>query len=135
MPNYLFFVLKTSILDLLKNKLRAFLTTLGIVIGVASVVLLLAFGLGLKQYIADQFNNLGTNLVFVLPGQVFNRSGGFSAVRTSMTFDEKDFQNLKKVKKAKAVTPIFQRSIIVESNGREELAILYATNEEVFFEK
>ncbi len=133
MPNYLFFVLKTSILDLLKNKLRAFLTTLGIVIGVASVVLLLAFGLGLKQYIADQFNNLGTNLVFVLPGQVFNRSGGFSAVRTSMTFDEKDFQNLKKVKKAKAVTPIFQRSIIVESNGREEVAILYATNEEVFF--
>lgn len=133
MPNYLFFVLKTSILDLLKNKLRAFLTTLGIVIGVASVVLLLAFGLGLKQYIADQFNNLGTNLVFVLPGQVFNRSGGFSAVRTSMTFDEKDFQNLKKVKKAKAVIPIFQRSIIVESNGREEVAILYATNEEVFF--
>ena len=131
--NYLVFTLKASFNDLFKNKLRAFLTTLGIIIGIVSVILLLAFGLGLKNYIADQFNNLGTNLVYVLPGQVFNRSGGFSAARSSMNFDEKDFLNLKKVKNSQAVVPIFQKSSIIKAQGKEELGTLFGTADEIFF--
>jgi len=130
--NYFYFILKASFADLWKNKLRAFLTILGIIIGVSAVILLLAFGLGLKNYIADQFNNLGRNLVFVLPGQVFNRSGGFSAIRSSMNFDEKDFQNLKKAKAAEAVVPIFQKSALVKAQGKEEIGSLYGTSEEIF---
>lgn len=129
---YLIFIIKSAYFDLLKNKLRAFLTTLGIVIGVASVVLLLAFGVGLKNYINQQFNNLGTNLVFVLPGQVFNRSGGFSAIRSSVTFDERDYQNLKKIKNAEAILPVFQKPTQIKSLGKEETATLYGTVEEIF---
>ncbi|MGB9707266.1 MAG: ABC transporter permease [Microgenomates group bacterium] len=129
---YFIFLIKSSISDLMKNKVRAFLTTLGIVIGVMAVVLLLAFGLGLKNYIADQFNNLGTNLVFVLPGQVFNRSGGFSGIRSSVTFDEKDYLSLKKAKNAMAVVPVFQKTAIVKAMGKEELSTLYGTSEEIF---
>jgi len=129
---YLLFILKSSLADILKNKLRAFLTTLGIVIGVSSVVLLLAFGLGLKNYISDQFNNLGTNLVFVLPGQVFNRSGGFSAARSSMSFDEKDYQKLKRAKNQEAVVPIFQKTSLVKAAGKEETGSLYGTSEDIF---
>lgn len=132
MERYFSFIIKTAISDLFKNKIRSFLTTLGIVIGVTSVVLLLAFGLGLKQYIADQFNNLGTNLIFVFPGQVFNRSGGFSAVRSSLSFDEKDLKSLKKIKKTQAIVPIFQKTAIVKSNSKSEISILYGTSEEVF---
>ena len=132
MNHYIFFVIKSAFFDLLKNKIRAFLTTLGIVIGVASVVLLLAFGLGLKNYIAEQFNNLGTNLVFVLPGQVFNRSGGFSSLRSSVSFDERDYLNLKKAKYAQAVVPIFQKSSIIKAQGKEETGSLYGTTEEIF---
>ena len=132
MSVYLLFIVKTAINDLFKNKIRSFLTTLGIVIGVASVVLLLAFGLGLKQYITEQFNNLGTNLLFVFPGQVFNRSGGFSAVRSSLSFDEKDLRSLKKVKRAEAIVPIFQKTVIVQARGKNEVGILYGTSEEVF---
>jgi len=132
MKYYIFFVIKSAFFDLLKNKIRAFLTTLGIVIGVASVVLLLAFGLGLKNYIAQQFNNLGTNLVFVLPGQVFNRSGGFSSLRSSVSFDERDYLNLKKAKYAQAVVPIFQKSSIIKAQGKEETGSLYGTTEEIF---
>jgi len=132
MNYYIFFVIKSAFLDLLKNKIRAFLTTLGIVIGVASVVLLLAFGLGLKNYIAQQFDNLGTNLVFVLPGQVFNRSGGFSSLRSSISFDERDYFNLKKTKYAQAVIPIFQKSSIIKVQGKEEIGSLYGTTEEIF---
>jgi len=132
MNYYIFFVIKSAFFDLLKNKIRAFLTTLGIVIGVASVVLLLAFGLGLKNYIAQQFDNLGTNLVFVLPGQVFNRSGGFSSIRSSVSFDERDYLNLKKARSAQAVIPIFQKSSIIKVQGKEETGSLYGTTEEIF---
>ncbi len=129
---YLLLLIKSAISDLLRNKLRAFLTTLGIIIGVMSVVLLLAFGLGLKKYIADQFDSLGSNLVFVVPGQVFNRSGGFSSVRTSLTFDEKDLNSLKKVKSSQAIVPVFQKSIFVKALEKEESATLYATTEDIF---
>lgn len=132
MLNYFLFIIKSSFNDLLKNKVRSFLTTLGIVIGVAAVVLLLAFGLGLKNYIADQFNNLGTNLVFILPGQIFNRSGGFSGLRSSMSFDEKDYQNLKKAKYQSAVVPIFQKSGLFQAEGKEEQGTLFGTSAEIF---
>lgn len=49
------------------NKLRAALTMLGIMIGVAAVITLLAIGDGVTRFVADQFVGLGTNLVFVLP--------------------------------------------------------------------
>ena len=68
---YFIFIIQTALKDLYRNKTRTFLTSLGILIGVASVVLLIAFGLGLKAYIKNQFDNLGTNLVYVLPGQLF----------------------------------------------------------------
>ena len=49
------------------NKLRAALTMLGIMIGVAAVITLLALGDGVTRFVADQFSGLGTNLVFILP--------------------------------------------------------------------
>ncbi len=51
------------------NKLRAALTMLGIMIGVAAVITLLALGDGVTRFVADQFSGLGTNLVFIIPEQ------------------------------------------------------------------
>ena len=51
------------------NKVRAFLTTLGVVIGVFSVTLLVALGEGAKQYLSDTFAGLGANLLQILPGK------------------------------------------------------------------
>lgn len=54
---------------LLTNKTRSVLTTLGIIIGVAAVILLVSLGAGLQQQITQQFEDLGTNLLFVMPGK------------------------------------------------------------------
>jgi putative ABC transport system permease protein len=51
------------------NKLRAALTMLGILIGVAAVITLLSIGDGVTRYVADQFSGLGTNLVYIVPEQ------------------------------------------------------------------
>ncbi len=61
-------LLKVAIYALKRNKLRALLTMLGIIIGVASVIAMLAIGQGSKKSIQDQISTMGTNLVFVMAG-------------------------------------------------------------------
>ncbi|MBN1263381.1 MAG: ABC transporter permease [Candidatus Pacebacteria bacterium] len=58
------------------NKVRSFLTMLGIVIGVSSVILLLAIGSGLKNYITQQLADLGSDTIFVMPGNINIGEGG-----------------------------------------------------------
>jgi len=60
--------LKISVNALKRNKFRAFLTMLGIIIGVASVIAMLAIGQGSKKSIEDQMSGMGTNLIFAMPG-------------------------------------------------------------------
>ena len=60
--------LKIAMNALRRNKFRAFLTMLGIIIGVASVIAMLAIGQGSKKSIQDQMSDMGTNLVFAMPG-------------------------------------------------------------------
>ncbi|HCE31163.1 MAG: hypothetical protein UT54_C0015G0008 [Candidatus Daviesbacteria bacterium GW2011_GWB1_39_5] len=55
---------------ILANKLRSFLTMLGIVIGVMSVILLISMVTGLQTFITAQIQGLGSNLLFVIPGRI-----------------------------------------------------------------
>ncbi len=59
--------IKISVNALRRNKFRAFLTMLGIIIGVASVIVMLAIGQGSKKSIRDQMSSMGTNLIMVMP--------------------------------------------------------------------
>lgn len=69
-----FFLL--ALRSLKANKSRALLTMLGIIIGVASVILLVSIGTGLQAFVTQQFATLGSNTLFILPGKVDFRSGG-----------------------------------------------------------
>jgi putative ABC transport system permease protein len=69
----LMLILRVAFRALSKNKMRAGLTVLGIVIGVAAVILLVSISQSAGQMIQDQFQNLGTNLVVVFSG---SRSSG-----------------------------------------------------------
>ncbi|MEX1027758.1 MAG: ABC transporter permease [Candidatus Paceibacterota bacterium] len=59
---------------LLKNKMRAVLTIIGVVIGIAAVTTIVSIGQGATQLVSGEFEALGTNVVLVLPGQT--RRGG-----------------------------------------------------------
>src|SRR3989344_2576125 len=56
--------------SILRNRLRSFLTILGIVIGVMSVIILVGLVSGLRSFITDQIASLGPNVMFVIPGKV-----------------------------------------------------------------
>ncbi len=59
------------------NKIRSILTMLGIIIGVASVILLVSIGSGLQAFVTSQFASLGSNKIFVFPGETdLKRIGG-----------------------------------------------------------
>lgn len=65
----IFILLNTALKVLNNNKVRTVLTMLGVIIGVASVIILMSIGKGLQNYITQQFEAIGSNLVFVSPGQ------------------------------------------------------------------
>ena len=65
----LFEIFRVSLTALGTNRLRALLTTLGIMIGVASVVSLMSLGGSLQSYIKGQFDNLGADVLTVSPGR------------------------------------------------------------------
>ena len=100
-------LLKSSFRSILKNKSRTILTSLGIIIGVTSVILLTSIGNGLKKYVTDQFDSLGANSIYVSPGKVFNDDGGFSQSGTIMinTFTQKDVTTLKRKLNNVDITP------------------------------
>jgi len=130
--NHFIFVVKSAFEDFSRNKGRTFLTSLGIVIGVLSVVILIAFGLGLKKYINDQFQSLGSNIIRVVPGQIL-KGGSFSSTGSMSTirFDSRDVLKLQRVKSAEYVIPVVTRSISVSMGKGVEPATLYASTADI----
>ena len=65
-----------AIRSILRHKLRSFLTTLGIIIGVAAVVTMVTLGKATTAAVQQQISSLGTNILQIRPGQGFGRGGG-----------------------------------------------------------
>ena len=88
-------LLKIALRALANNKLRGFLTMLGIIIGVASVITMLAIGQGSKRSIQAQISEMGSNMIMILPGA--DMRGGVrqdaSAMETLKLQDYEDIVN------------------------------------------
>src|SRR4030042_3049300 len=132
-------LIKTALGDFKRNKVRTFLTALGIMIGVMSVVLLIALGIGVKNYIEDQFESMGANMVMIMPGTgMGGGEGGLSGAGFGggfiggIKFDEKDYSSLTRITEAEYVVPIFMTSANVESETDKKYGYLMGTNEEAF---
>jgi putative ABC transport system permease protein len=81
--------LRVAFQAIVANRLRSFLTTLGVVIGVMSVVLLVSIGQGARSEITGAIEGLGSNLLFVLPGD-----GDFGGPPTRSRFTIEDVEAL-----------------------------------------
>jgi len=87
----IFRILRVSFRALGRNKMRTFLTMLGIIIGVGAVIAMVSIGAGAKQAVEDRFSSMGTNLLFVSPGSK-NAQGvrtGFGGFQTLKADDAK----------------------------------------------
>ena len=78
-------ICRVALRALTRNKMRSFLTALGIIIGVGAVIAMVSIGEGAKKGIEDRFNSMGTNLLFVSPGSrnfrgLHSGFGGFQSL-------------------------------------------------------
>lgn len=111
-------LIKISLRALSNNKLRAFLTMLGIIIGVASVITMLAIGQGSKASIQSQISEMGSNMIMVQPGA--GMMGGVRLSSSSMqSLKMEDYNSIKN-----EVTYISKISPSVTSNGQ----FIYGSN-------
>lgn len=88
-------LLRSALDSIRANKVRAFLTTLGVTIGVLSVILLVSLGEGVQQYLGETFAGLGTNLLQVMPGKRETKGFGSPPSSTIYKLTVSDEQVLK----------------------------------------
>src|SRR5438309_6114214 len=81
--------LRVALRALLRNKMRSFLTMLGIIIGVSAVIAMVAIGEGAKAKVEEAFASMGSNLLIVMPGTSTSGGamGGFGSQPT-LTWDD-----------------------------------------------
>jgi len=101
-------ILKESWLSISGNKLRSFLTVLGIIIGVMAVVIMVAVGETVQKSITDQFSSLGTNTIVVRAGAARSR-GVRMGNRQTLTIT--DAQQIRQLPDVSSITPAQSSSV------------------------
>ncbi len=103
-------LLKMAWLSLTANKLRTFLTMLGVIIGVTSVIALVSIGMGLQKNMMESFSRLGSNMLIIMPGSS-NRGGPRGAAGSITTLTYNDAEAIKeKIKDISYVSPTVRTS-------------------------
>jgi putative ABC transport system permease protein len=121
---------RIAIRALIRNKLRAFLTMLGIIIGVASVIAMLAIGEGSKQNIREEMSSMGTNMVMIMPNT--QRRGGVAlGASNSVALKYSDVLALRNEATAlSAVSPEVRATGQVIYSNQNTLTTIYGVSEE-----
>ncbi len=112
------------------NKLRSFLTMLGIIIGVGAVITMVALGSGAQKAVQDNIQSLGSNLLTVMPGQAFNR-GVASDQRVSLTIDDADSIRAN-ARRIVAVVPELSRNLQVKYGNKNSNVSITGTVPDYF---
>lgn len=105
-------VFENSIKNLRRAGMRTVLTLIGVIIGIAAIVSLLSIGQGLNVAVEQQFQSLGSNTIFVVPGA---NAGGLSKVFLT----QGDISTIEGVRGVNAVVPIYGTSAILEYNNQK----------------
>jgi len=120
---YIFEVFSSALQSIRANKLRSFLTMLGIIIGISSVITISSIGGAIKQYITGEFAGMGTNVINL-------------QMNTSKSIGTRDFFTLQdaeliqqKVPDVKAVVPMVQATGTVELQDKTKRASVIALNQ------
>lgn len=125
------YLISSSLSDFKRSKVRTVLTSLGILIGVFAVVMIISIGVGLKNYITGQFQDLGSNLIIVLPGSGFSQGFG-AGLAGGAKFDERDLKSLQQIGDLQYAVPIFMKATQISYDSTEEFGYAMGTSEEFF---
>jgi len=111
---------RMSLRSLRANKMRSALTMLGIIIGTGSVIGLLSVGEGAQAAITEEIQNVGSNLIFILPGRMERVQGG-TVIRGSVPLTREDAEAIADPERTTyvgAVAPAIERGVTVTYRGQ-----------------
>ncbi|MDR0717639.1 MAG: ABC transporter permease [Azoarcus sp.] len=108
---------------LVAQRLRSFLTLLGVAVGITAVILLTSIGSGLHGYLLHEFSRFGTNIIKITPGRQDTRGGEPALPSTARALTLDDAAALARLPFAANVSPIVQGSAEVRANGRSRRTV------------
>jgi len=115
----------SSIID---NRVRTLLTTIGIAIGIAAVVLLTSIGEGVNQFVVTQFTQFGTTIVQIQPGKTTTLGSSVGAINTTRPLSIDDTIALSKLPYIEAAVGFVVGNAEVEGNQRQRRSTIYGTD-------
>jgi len=125
----LFETVKLALQAIRRNKLRSFLTVLGIVIGVAAVIAMVTIGNGTTAKVTADLSKLGSNLVFVRPGQF----GPGRSSEDAKPFNARDVEAISlQIPNLRAVAPVAQQMAKIVSGTQNRNATVMGTESGFF---
>ncbi|MGZ5052930.1 MAG: ABC transporter permease [Methylobacter sp.] len=101
------------------HKLRSMLTALGLIIGIAAVVILTSIGRGIHTFVLSEFTQFGTNLIGVHPGKTTTFGVSGATISTVRPLVMADAASLSKVENIVAVSPMVQGNARVEAGEKQ----------------
>ena len=118
-------LLQTCLRSILRNRMRSLLTSLGVIIGVGSVIIMVALGAGSQRQIESRITAMGTNLLQIVPMRSASRSGQQTFMRMS-AFTKKDIQKLRDESSfASAISGVVNTSAnVTGSEGNAQVSIM-----------
>ena len=120
-----------AIRSLFANKLRSALTMLGIIIGVGAVITLMSVGRGAEASITSAYEELGTNILQVMPSNPEASGGmGLSPAFATPTLTMDDAQALERVRWVEAIIPVNENFIMVNADGESAQGVLEGSTPE-----
>ncbi len=124
-------LIRLALRAIAKQRLRSFLSMLGIAIGIASVILLTSIGEGTRRYIVNQFSQFGANIIAINPGkaETGGMPGAFGGSTQKLTLH--DAEALARVPGVEAMVPIAFAMARVEGNGRGRSVFVYGVTPDV----
>ena len=114
------------------NKARSLLTMLGVIIGVSAVILLVAIGTGVQKEITGTIEGMGSNLLFVFPGQIDSSGGGFGGPpQQGRPFSNADAKTLQtRLTGVDAVVPVASSSAVLKLGNKSGRSTLMGATEQ-----
>jgi len=103
----------------ISHKLRSILTALGLIIGIASVIVLTSIGRGVHSYVLSEFTQFGTNLIAIFPGKTTTLGLSGATISTVRPLSLADAVSLSKLDNITAVLPLVQGNARIEADKKQ----------------
>lgn len=113
------------------HRLRSSLTVLGIAVGIATVVLLTAFGQGVREFVLGEFTQFGTNLLGILPGKNSTFGGSPGTISTTRPLSLADAEAVQRLPLVEGVVPTIQGNANIEYGQRSRRTNIFGVSGQV----